>query len=101
MTRGRWWTGAALIAIAVGPVALTGCAKQAKEAAAQIPNAQGAACGEERSLVEKAVQAYTLLNPDAPVTEAALVSNGFLHAQSTLLDVTATGAVVPAPGSPC
>jgi hypothetical protein len=78
-----------------------GCAKREAQEAAQIDNGQGAACTEERSLLEKAVQAYMLLNPDASVTEAALVSNGYLHAQSTLMDVTATGIVVPAPGSPC
>ena len=51
--------------------------------------------------MEKAVEAYTLLNPDAPVTEAAMVAAGFIREESVLMDLTAAGTVVPALGSVC
>lgn len=72
-----------------------------KQALNEIHNGDSAACAEERSTMEKAVQAYMLLNPDTPVTEAAMVAGGFIHEPSVLMDVMSTGAVVPAPGSVC
>jgi hypothetical protein len=72
-----------------------------KQALDEINSGNAAACTEERSTMEKAVQAYTLLNPDAPVSEAAMVSSGFIHKESVLMDVTAAGTVVPAPGTVC
>lgn len=83
--------------------AATGCTTphRAQQAIQQIDNGNAAACTTERSTIEKAVEAYTLLNPDKQVTEAAMVSDGYIREQSQLMDITATGAVVPAAGSVC
>ena len=42
-----------------------------------------------------------LLNPDTPVTEAAMVAAGILHQESVLMDVAADGTVFSAPGTVC
>ena len=95
----RWST----CIVAVAAVALTGCnpAERAKEAKAEVDNGSAAACVQERSTIEKAVQTYTLLNPDEPVTEAAMVADGFIHTESALMDIGAGGLVIAAPGSVC
>lgn len=84
-------------------VLLTACnpAQPAKEAVKDITSGNAAACVQEKSTIEKAVQAYTLLNPDSPVTEAAMVTSGYIHEESQLMDLTTAGAVVPAPGTVC
>ncbi len=95
----RWST----CLVAVAAVSLTACnpAQKAKEAKSYVDNGNAAACSQERSTIEKAVEAYTLLTPDAPVTEAAMVARGFIHAESVLMDIGPGGTVVPAPGSVC
>lgn len=89
--------------VALAVIALTGCnpAERAKEAKVEVDNGSAAACTQERSTIEKAVQSYTLLNPDVPVTEAAMVADGFIHIESALMDVGPSGVVVAAPGSVC
>jgi hypothetical protein len=84
-------------------VALTACnpAHVARQAKNDVDSGNAAACTEERANIEKAVQNYTLLNPDAPITETAMVAAGILHAPSTLMDLSADGTVVPAPGTVC
>jgi len=84
-------------------VALTACnpAHVARQAKNDVDSGNAAACTEERANIEKAVQNYTLLNPDTPITETAMVAAGILHAPSTLMDLTADGTVVPAPGTVC
>ena len=84
-------------------VSLAACnpAERAKEAKVEVDKGNAAACVEERSTIEKALEAYTLLNPDAPVTEAAMVAAGFVRKESVLMDLTSAGTVVPAPGSVC
>lgn len=91
-----------LAVVAVGSIT-TACnpAQRAKEAKKVVDSGSSSACAVERQTIQTAVDAYTLVNPDAPVTEAALVSDGFLHEQSKLMDVTAVGVVVPAIGSVC
>jgi hypothetical protein len=95
----RWST--CLVALVV--VSLSACnpAQKAKEAKNVVDDGNAAACTQERSTIEKAVEAYTLLTPDAPVSEAAMVTSGFIHAESVLMDIGPDGAVVPAPGSVC
>ena len=90
-------------AVLLAAGSLTACnpATRAKEAQAEISSGNAAACTEERSTIEKAVQTYTFLNPDAPISEAAMVADGFIVAESTLMDLTPQGAVVPAPGTAC
>jgi hypothetical protein len=84
-------------------VLLTACnpAEPAKQAVQDIKSGDAAACVQEKSTIEKAVQAYTLLNPDTPVSEAAMVTSGYIHEESKLMDLTADGAVIPAPGTVC
>ena len=87
----------------VAAVSITACnpAQRAKEAKTEIDSGNAAACTAERSTIEQAVQAYMLLTPDGPVTEAAMVAGGFIREQSQLMDVTSTGTVIPAAGSVC
>lgn len=87
--------------LAIGSMTACSPARQAKQAVDDIDSGNAAACAEERSTIEKAVEAYSLLNPDVTVTEAGMVAAGYIHEPSVLMDVTATGAVVPAPNSPC
>jgi len=97
---GRW----PAMCVAILPtVALTACnpAHVARQAKNDVDSGNAAACAEERANIEKAVQNYTLLNPDTPPTEAAMVTAGFLHSTSVLMDVMADGTVVPAPGTVC
>ena len=95
------WSATALVVLVVGSMTACNPAHVAKQAKNDVDSGNAAACTEERALIEKAVQAYTLLNPDTPVTEAAMVSNGFIHSQSVLMDVSPTGTVVAAPGTVC
>ena len=95
------WSATALVVLVVGSMTACNPAHVAKQAKNDVDSGNAAACVEERALIEKAVQAYTLLNPDAPVTEAAMVSNGFIHTQSVLMDVGPNGIVVAAPGTVC
>jgi hypothetical protein len=95
------WTAACLVVVATGAATACNPAHQARQAKNNVDSGNAAACVTERSTIEKAVEAYTLLNPDAAVTEGAMVADGFIHQASVLMDVTATGSVVPAPGSVC
>ena len=98
MTR---WSTMCIALVALGVVSGCNPATQAKVAKKDVDSGNAAACVEERSTIEKAVEAYTLLNPDTPVTETAMVAGGFIHQASVLMDVTADGLVVPAAGSVC
>ncbi len=95
------WSALCLVVIATGAVTACNPAHQARQAKNIVDSGNAAACVTERSTIEKAVESYILLNPDAPVTEDAMVAAGFIHQASVLMDVSATGAVVPAPGSVC
>jgi hypothetical protein len=89
--------------VALAAMSLTACnpAERAKQAKAEVDSGSAAACVEERSVITKAVQAYTLLEPDAPITESAIVAAGYLHEPSVLMDVGPDGTVVAAAGSVC
>ncbi|MEY2553214.1 MAG: hypothetical protein QOC57_1074 [Ilumatobacteraceae bacterium] len=95
------WPAIALAVTVAGSLSACNPAQRAREAKNNVDSGNAAACVMERSTIEKAVQAYTLLNPDTPVTEAAMVEGGYLHQVSVLMDVTADGTVVPAAGSVC
>ncbi len=99
MRTSRWST--CVVALAV--VSLTACnpAERAKEAKVEVDSGNAATCTQERSTIEKAVEAYSLLNPQTPITEAEMVASGFIHIESVLMDVDTAGAVVAAPGSVC
>ncbi len=100
MRLGRWAT---MCVVVLPAVSLCACnpAQQARQAKNDVDSGNNAACVQERSTIEKAVEAYTLLNPDTPVTESAMVADGFIHIPSVLMNVSATGVVSPAPGSVC
>ena len=87
--------------LVIGSTSACNPAHVARQAKNDVDSGNAAACVEERALIEKAVQLYTLLNPDTPITEAAMVSNGFIHSQSVLMDVGPDGTVVAAPGTVC
>ena len=91
------------MALALAVATLTACnpATQARQAKDDVDSGNAAACVQERSTIEKAVQSYTLLEPDAPITEAAMVAAGYIHAVSVLMDVQPDGTVIAAPGSVC
>jgi hypothetical protein len=95
------WCALALAVTAAGSLSACNPAQRARQAKDEVDSGNVAACVMERSTIEKAVQAYTLLNPDTPVTETAMVADGYLHQPSVLMDITATGTVVPAVGSVC
>ena len=97
---GRWAT---MCVVVLPAVSLCSCnpAQQARAAKNDVDSGNAAACVQERSTIETAVEAYTLLNPDVPVTESAMVADGFIHGPSVLMDVSATGVVSPAPGTVC
>jgi hypothetical protein len=82
---------------------VTACnpAQTARKAKNDVDSGNTAACVQERATIEQAVQNYSLLNPDVPVTESAMVAAGFIHLESVLMDIAADGTVVPAPGSVC
>jgi hypothetical protein len=92
-----------MCAVVLVACSLTACnpAQRAKEVKEEVDTGNAAACAQERTTIEKALQAYTLLDPDAPVTEAGMVAGGFIHSESVLMDVTAAGTVVVAPGTVC
>ena len=84
-----------------GCVALSGCpSKTVQDGAAAVDAGSGAQCFAERDLMEKALEAYTLLQGAPPVNEAAMVPD-WIRAESALMDIDATGHVVAAPNSGC
>ena len=95
------WPAIVLAVAMTGSLSACNPAQRAREAKENVDSGNAAACVMERSTIEKAVQAYTLLNPDTTVTEAAMVAGGYLHEASVLMDITANGTVIPAVGSVC
>lgn len=95
------WSRTALVVVVLGSTTACNPAHVARQAKNDVDSGNAAACVEERALIERAVQSYTLLNPDTPVTEVAMVTDGFLHTQSVLMDVGPGGTVIPAPGTVC
>jgi hypothetical protein len=100
MRTGGWLT-VCVVVLSTGSLSACNPAQQARAAKNDVDSGNAAACVQERSTIEKAVEAYTLLNPDVPVTESAMVADGFIHGPSVLMDVSATGVVSPSPGTVC
>jgi len=73
----------------------------AEVAAGALAGASSAACDVSRRVLETASEMYLMLNGAPPPNQLALVEEGLIERVSTLLEVTADGAVVPAPASPC
>jgi hypothetical protein len=96
---GRWST-MCIVVLVTGSATACNPAQRAEQAKQVVDSGNSAACVQEKSSLEKAVATFTMLNPDTPVTEAALVAGGILHEQSKLMDL-AGATVVPAPGTVC
>jgi hypothetical protein len=92
---------ACIVALVLSSLTACNPAERAKEAKDEVDSGNAAACVQERSTIEKAVQSFTLLEPDAPISEAAMVAAGYIHIESVLMDVQPDGTVVAAPGSVC
>jgi len=86
---------------AAAAVALSGCPAQVvKEGAQSIPKASQAQCLNEKDVIEKAVEAYTLLKGEPPKSEKAMVPD-YLREVSLYWDLDAKGNVVARPGKGC
>ena len=82
-------------------VGLSACGTvEAKQGTQVIVKANSLACDSSRDELQKAVEAYTLLEQKPPANEQALVP-GYLLATSQLMDIGADGKVVAAPDSGC
>ncbi|HSP28397.1 MAG TPA: hypothetical protein VLN74_07595 [Ilumatobacteraceae bacterium] len=92
--------------VAVGPAPApgdgVGSLGDAMEVAAAAPGqAADAACTLDRQTLAAAVEAYELLNGSLPASEQELLDAQMIREPSERFDVTADGALIPAPGSPC
>jgi hypothetical protein len=99
--RTTWPSSVCIVALALASLTACNPAERARQAKDDVDSGNAAACVEERSAIEKAVQSYTLLEPDAPISEAAMVTAGYIHSESILMEVQPDGTVVAAPGSVC
>ncbi|MEO7398762.1 MAG: hypothetical protein ABIW84_09380 [Ilumatobacteraceae bacterium] len=63
--------------------------------------ARTAACDLDLAALQIAVDLSVALHGDEPRTEAQVVADGLLKAQSPLHDIDASNRVVPSPGSGC
>ncbi|MEP7201333.1 MAG: hypothetical protein ABI894_01930 [Ilumatobacteraceae bacterium] len=97
---GRWSTSC-VVMLAFGPVSACNPADRAEQAVEEIDSGNVAACAQERSTIQLALEAYTMLKPDSPVSEAAMVADGYIRQESVLMDIAPDGRVVAAPGTVC
>lgn len=81
--------------------AVDAVADQAIDAASNVSVGSAEVCAAERKVIEIAIEAYTTLEGVLPQSEADLVARQYLAGESKLLDVDASGAIVPALGSSC
>ena len=95
------WSTTALVVLVIGSTTACNPAHVAKQAKNNVDSGNAAACVQERAIIQQATEAFTLMNPDVPVTEAEMVTDGFIHQQSVLMDVGPTGTVFAAPGTVC
>lgn len=88
--------------ILIAVVLLSSCAtmKAEQDGVEGMAQASEAACHQARADMERAVEAYDLLEGSPPADEMALVPR-YLVVASPLMDLDAEGNVVPAPGSGC
>jgi hypothetical protein len=66
-----------------------------------LQGADGAACDADFRTLETASEIYLALNGAPPPSQDALVEAQMLVERSTLFEITAEGAIVAVPGSPC
>jgi hypothetical protein len=70
-------------------------------AAAAPGDASAVACTVDRQTLETAAEAYAALNSAAPTSQQDLLDAQMIRELSVRFEISADGAVVPAPGSPC
>ena len=88
--------------VVTGPPARVGSVGDAIEVAAGAPaKAQDAACTVDRQSLEAASELYLTLNGAVPTSQTDLVDAQLIKEASVRFEITAEGAIVPAPGSPC
>jgi hypothetical protein len=91
--------------VAVGaaplPAASGGIAEAVAVAAGAPGEAADAACTLDRQALEAAAETYELLNSAVPTSQQDLLDAQMIREPSIRFDISADGAVVPAPGSPC
>jgi hypothetical protein len=99
--RTRHTAVSALCMAGAGVVGLSACgAVEAQQGTQAIVKASSVSCSVARSELQRAVEAYTMLEQKPPANEQALIP-GYLLAPSQLMDIDANGKVVAAPGSGC
>ena len=92
--------------VAVGdaplPDAGVGSLGEAVEIAAAAPgDAADAACTVDRQTLQLAAESYEILNGALPTSQQELLDAQIIRELSVRFEITAEGAVVAAPGSPC
>ena len=95
------WSTTALVVLVIASTSACNPAHVARQAKNNVDSGNAASCTQERATIQQAITAFTLMNPDVPVTEAEMVTDGFIHKQSVLMDVSPTGTVFAAPGTVC
>jgi hypothetical protein len=80
------------------PTGLGGAVQVAVEG---LAGADAAACDLDHRMLEDASALYLALNGSPPATQQALVDAQILTEPSARFEITADGAIVPAPGGPC
>ena len=95
------WSATALVVLVIGSTTACNPAHVAKQAKNDVDSGNSAACVLERAQIQQAIEAFTVMNPDQTVTEALMVTDGFIHEESALMDIGPNGTVVAAPGSVC
>jgi hypothetical protein len=66
-----------------------------------VPVVATLSCTTERTTLQTAIDAYTMLEGAPPTDEADLVTAGYLREASSMFDIDAAGTIVAAPGSAC
>ncbi len=100
-------TGAAtsdgsIVAVGEAPSPTAGGIAGAIEVAAgAIDDADDVACTVDRQTLEAAVQSYEILNGALPTSQQDLLDAQMVRELSARFEISAEGAIVAAPGSPC
>ncbi len=94
--------GGAQAATVTDPSARVGSIGDAVEVAVgALEGADAAACELDHRTLADASELYLVLNGSLPANLDALVEAQLVTEPSALFEITADGAIVPAPGSPC
>ena len=102
-TTGAATSDGSIVAVgeAPSPTAGGGIAGAIEVAAGAIDDADDVACTVDRQTLEAAVQSYEILNGALPTSEQQLLDAQMIRELSVRFEISAEGAIVAAPGSPC